>query len=87
MRTAEDASYRRDRIDSLTARDVSSTDAARVMDTWHIHLAHTTDGHGYVPAPLWDDEWLLTRTAHPTAAAAESAVHAVGGRLCLDHCA
>ena len=35
----------------------------------------------FIPHPLWDDEWLMTRSSYPTREQAEAYINRVGGKL------
>lgn len=59
---------------------------AERLDQWVIHPITGSRGGDdlielYIPRPLWDDEWLMTRDSYVTREQAEAHVASVGGRL------
>lgn len=85
-----DSSEKAYRIDKITeiagilGRPLAET--AERLDVWVIREASGSSGDGpilpqYIPHPLWDDEWLMTRSSYPTREQAEAYINRVGGKL------
>lgn len=56
---------------------------AERLDKWVIREVSQGEGaiRQFIPHPLWDDEWLLTRSSFPTREQAEAFINRVGGEL------
>ena len=82
VRTESDAEYRHQRINEYAAA-MSDRSPKRVaeltefLDQWVILRTSS----GYVAAPGWEDEPLLTRDAHPSREDAIAYVESLGGTL------
>lgn len=83
----EEEKYRATRIVEIAeATGKSLADATEFADHWFIQKVYgSTDGGGpvaqYIPFPIWDDEWLITRNSFPTYAEALAEVLKHGGKL------
>ena len=79
--------YRAERIAEISAATGKSlADAMEFADRWFIQKVYgSTDGGDpvaqYIPFPIWDDEWLLTRNSFPTYSDALAEVLKHGGVL------
>lgn len=77
-----EAAYRRQRIQEIAAlTEKSLPDAEDLADRWIIH--HCIPGEDgapcYIPHPVWDNEWMLTRDGYQTREEAQEHVVRVGG--------
>lgn len=83
----EEEKYRAERITEISeATGKSLEDATEFADRWFIQKVYgSTDGGDpvaqYIPFPVWDDEWLLTRNSFPTYSDALAEVIKHGGKL------
>lgn len=76
-------------IAEMTEKSVPA--AAELADRWVINMATAAyglpDGRmsepevRFIPHPIWDDEWLMTRNGFPTREEAIAYVASVGGEL------
>lgn len=87
MQDSSEAIYRIERIIEIAGvLEMSLADTAKRLDKWVIHEASGAVGDEavvpqFIPTPLWDDEWLLTRSSFPTREQAEAYINRVGGEL------
>ena len=85
--TREEQKYRAVRIAEIAdASGKSLEDATEFADRWFIQKVYGSTGDGdptaqYIPFPVWDDEWLLTRNSFPTYTEALAEVLKHNGRL------
>ncbi|URP22142.1 hypothetical protein SEA_BIG4_58 [Microbacterium phage Big4] len=84
---SSEKAYRIDRIKEIAGiLDRPLAETAERLDVWVIREASGSVGDEpvmpmFIPHPLWDDEWLLTRSSYPTREQAEAHIHRVGGTL------
>lgn len=82
-----EAAYRKERIEELSFRTGKTLqESALFMDQWLIHEVNSAvDGAeltvGYIPHPIWDDEWLMSRNSFSSYEEAEYEVIHNNGRL------
>ena len=85
------AAYRLHRIAEIAAlTEKSQADAALLADRWIVQTISMRVGDGpdtaaYVPHPVWDDEWLLSRQQFSEREAAVAYVFSIGGELLVWH--
>lgn len=87
MQDGSEKSYRIERITEIAGileRPLAET--AERLDKWVIHEVSASIGDDdempqFIARPLWDDEWLLTRSSFPTHEQAEAYINRVGGTL------
>lgn len=75
-------------IAELTEKSVA--EAVQLADRWIIHMSDVPLGGmedsrmQFIPSPVWDDEWLVSRQGFNTREEAIAEVRRVGGRLLTD---
>lgn len=82
--------YREFRIREIAeATHKSYEDAEALADRWIIHMASVRIDASepeiqFIPSPVWDDEWMLSRNGFDTREEALAEVRRVGGKLLTD---
>jgi hypothetical protein len=82
--------YREFRIREIAeATQKSYADASALADRWIVHMCTVQVGDDapeirFIPSPIWDDEWMMSRNGFPTREEALAEVQRVGGKLLTD---
>lgn len=88
IRNQSDADYRAQRYESIfkdicavnkKVKSIEDTDVYKMFDSWVVDECFVNDDLVYIPHPIWDEEYALTRSGFSSLVEAEDYIKKVGG--------